>query len=289
MAKTDDILRSVTDPDRVFYQTGVMLNSDDFFAEQNYHRGRLARALKYTNGTGTLAGLKVEFDKEVSEVEADEDLEKIIVKPGLAIDRLGRQIEVSRSYCLRISRWYNNQSANDLRESWHQENSLWQGSVSGVVVDVFIKFISCEIGKTPSFSAGPFDSIDTVTTSRLRDSSEIDFIMRKESEPGVPLNKWPDFSEIADGQKATVMRKAIFDAWDEGSMSESIKALEPQSEHAAGQDSSSLFLARVIIPADEASAGNKPERRDENIVINNSLRLFVITNDALLNLLDIRV
>jgi hypothetical protein len=32
-------------PDRPFYDTGVLLGSDDFRDEQTYHRSRLARAL----------------------------------------------------------------------------------------------------------------------------------------------------------------------------------------------------------------------------------------------------
>ena len=53
MAKQVDSLVEVEGPDRVHYKTGVLLNADDFIAEQNYHRGRLARALACVNGSGT--------------------------------------------------------------------------------------------------------------------------------------------------------------------------------------------------------------------------------------------
>ena len=43
MAKRDDSLAEVEGPDRVNYATGVLLNAEDFQAEQDYHRGRLAR------------------------------------------------------------------------------------------------------------------------------------------------------------------------------------------------------------------------------------------------------
>ncbi len=46
-------------PSRVFYSLGRMLGVADFQADQNYHRGRLARALLQLCGTGTVAGLNV--------------------------------------------------------------------------------------------------------------------------------------------------------------------------------------------------------------------------------------
>ncbi len=44
---------------RVYYSLGRMLGVDDFQADQDYHRGCLARALLQLCGTGTVAGLNV--------------------------------------------------------------------------------------------------------------------------------------------------------------------------------------------------------------------------------------
>jgi hypothetical protein len=46
-------------PNRVFYSLGRMLGVEDFQTEQDYHRGRLARALQQLCGAGTVCGLKV--------------------------------------------------------------------------------------------------------------------------------------------------------------------------------------------------------------------------------------
>jgi hypothetical protein len=46
-------------PSRVFYSLGRMLGVDDFQADQDYHRGCLARALLQLCGTGTVSGLNV--------------------------------------------------------------------------------------------------------------------------------------------------------------------------------------------------------------------------------------
>src|SRR5277367_6178501 len=46
-------------PSRVYYSLGRMLGVDDFQADQDYHRGCLARALLQLCGTGTVSGLNV--------------------------------------------------------------------------------------------------------------------------------------------------------------------------------------------------------------------------------------
>jgi len=41
--------------DRLSYATGMLLDAQDFSDEQTYHRGRLARAIGFVAGAGTLA------------------------------------------------------------------------------------------------------------------------------------------------------------------------------------------------------------------------------------------
>jgi hypothetical protein len=40
---------------------------------------------------------------------------------------------------------------------------------NGVIADVFLNFVVCERGKTPAFASGPFDALDAIAPSRLRD------------------------------------------------------------------------------------------------------------------------
>src|SRR5580704_5873316 len=56
---TTDTLSTPPAPNRVYYSLGRMLGVEDFQADQDYHRGRLARALLQLCGTGTVAGLNV--------------------------------------------------------------------------------------------------------------------------------------------------------------------------------------------------------------------------------------
>ena len=83
-------------PERVHYAAGVLLDAEDFAAEQTYVRGRFARALAALTGYGTMAGLRV------SCAEDENPQREIKVAPGLALDRLGRLIEIRREQCLRV-------------------------------------------------------------------------------------------------------------------------------------------------------------------------------------------
>lgn len=286
MAKGEDSLPLQEGPDRVYYATGVLLGAEDFQAEQDYHRGRLARALAYAIGYGTLTGLKVVHEPaQAADTTHPARSERLLVAPGLAIDRLGRQIEVARSHCLRLDEWYAAQSPQLLRQAWHAAGNLWSGSPSGVAADLFIRFVVCERGKTPAFASDAFDSFDSVTAARLRDGFEIELILRQESTPALPQPQWPNF-----GNDAATLREAIFNAWREGSAFSTLQGLDPLPEHVPGQDTSALFLARVLLPADQGPIGQRPARRSsETVVVRNELRPFVVTANALARWLDIQI
>ena len=158
------------------------------------------------------------------------------------------------------------------------------------MVDVFIRFRACERGKTPAFATGPFDSIDAVTAARVRDGYHTELLLRQEASPGEPENPWPDFTAFPETDRPAQLREAIFSAWRETTQDSNLEGLDPLPEHAAGQDTTSLMLGRMIIPADEASAGGRPARRiADAIVIRNDLRRFVITSNALARMLGVNV
>ena len=178
-------------PDRVFYAAGVLLDAPDFAAEQLYHRGRLARSLAYLHGSGTISGLKVLFQSAVAPGESglvdpddptseqvfpDGREARILVQPGLAVDRLGRLIEVPGAACLRLQPWLEDLRASKTEaelntfvhpQSGEADTTISRGSSAmpisvsgdnrGIVADIFIRFRICEAGgRTPAFASGPF-------------------------------------------------------------------------------------------------------------------------------------
>jgi hypothetical protein len=283
----DPLAQKPEPPDRLFYATGILLDAEDFKAEQLYHRGRLSRALAYLHGGGTVAGLRVEW---VKPLEPGEDAkfprgraEEIVVAPGIAVDRLGRVIEVPASACIRLARWYEQQPAAELFKAFHPAK---QGDPANVVVvDVFIRFYSCERGKTPAFATGPFDALDAVQPSRMREFYKLELVAREHDDPDLLKSRLPDLSAIADeNERRNRLHEGVLDSWREGTEEahgqwKKNGGLGPLPEHEANQDPTSLFLARLKISADPpAEAGGKPIRKSiVDVSVDNLSRRFVYT------------
>ena len=263
MSITDekDPLDSAYQPDRVSYAVGAMLGVEDFTDEQTYHRGRLARALAFLYGAGTVAGLKVEYKGPKGPDE------EIIVHPGLVLDRLGRIIEIPRDACMRLDVWFQAQNPDDLAQAFH-------AAAGGVIADVFVRFVACERGKQPAFATGPFDATDYAAPSRLRDGYRLDLVLRKTDAPALPQNPWPDLASEPDAVKRrAALHAAIFDSWSAAAHQRGENdRLTPLAEHAAGQDTTSVFLARIVIPA---AAGDPPLRTATEVTVDNDSRVFV--------------
>lgn len=287
MSVRDDPLLAARDPDRVFYAAGMLLDAADFEAEQLYHRGRLARALLYLHGSGTVAGLRVDRER------ASDGAERVLVRPGMAIDRVGRVIEVGRDVCLRLDRWYDQQSAADLDAAMYE-------SRGGVVVDVFLRFVPCERGKTPAFAQGPFDATDAFQPARLRDGFEVRLFLRKNGALGLPASEWPEepAEEPEEGAEAPAppdpvrrLRDLVFGQWRAREGLEPDGEPDPQGEHLPDQDPTSIFLARLTLPAERGEAGERPTRRpdseEESVEVDNYSRRFVYPAGALARVLGL--
>lgn len=256
-------------PDRVFYDEGVLLDSADLRDEQSYHRGRLARVLTYLHGVGTMAGLRVIWDAPLKPGDdvnfPDGREEELRVAPGIAVDRLGRLIEVDRDWCVRLERWYEGQKPEDLDAAF----------AAGVVtVDVFVRFVPCERGRTPAFATGPYDALDAAVPSRIRDAFAFDLVLRPGTNPSLPDRPWPDFGKDPDK-----LHDALLEAWHEGTdFLDAQGRLLPALEHVAGQDPTALFLARVTLPA---KSGKPPTRTTDPVNVDNLSRRFVYPSGAL--------
>lgn len=280
MSTQKDPLLKQRDPDRLYYALGALLDKDDFTREQTYHRGRLSRGLAYLHGVGTAAGLEVTLE--------DHDGEDVLmVSAGMALDRLGRIIEIPRAACLRVGKWFDDQLADSLGHD-QLVNSFRSGSggnPDGVIVDVFIKFTVCERGKQPAFATGNFDALDAIAPSNLRDSYQLELVIRQEATLPVPDSGFPDLAGLNPLQiKQRVLQYKLQEAWKESTAwTGPGKTLLLMPEHVESQDGTEVLLARLIIPAT-----NPPLVRDTNvdIVIDNAIRQLVFSTTELAWLTD---
>ncbi|MCJ8500100.1 hypothetical protein [Desulfatitalea alkaliphila] len=273
-AKTTDPLETLRYPDRVNYANGVLLDENDFRAEQAYFRGRLGRALAYLHGFGTVAGLKVEPLPTESHV--------LRVTPGLAVDRLGRLIELQAPYCIRAPNWFATQNGDALAESF--ANSAVNGGPRAVVADLFIGFNTCERGMTPCFGADNADATDAFTADRLRDAATLDLVLRTQPENDKPRQQAP-YETLSAGPMdvATALAELrtfkIETAWRESEFWNSASGkINVGNEYTTRQNGTEVLLARLRLPA-----GEGPMQYDTNgaLEIDNHIRVLRLSTDEL--------
>lgn len=273
-----DPLEARPAPERVNYATGVLLQADDFEAEQTYHRGRLAQLARHLLGFGTLAGLRVNRPTE------RDNLLELRVEPGLALDRHGRLIEVAEPQCIRLAAWFEAQDGRYLRAATHDAPRV--PMPQAVVADVFLSAKPCGRGKTPSFASGPFDALDALVPARLAENPQLDLVLRLEGnippEGGpavagdmpVPKNFWP-----APGASAEAVREAVLGSWNIGFGTNAGETLSPLQEHVEGKEPSAVLLARVFIPVtlDRAASGTPAPRLDtaRRVTVDQTIRPII--------------
>lgn len=272
-------------PDRPWYATGVLLDAEDFQAEQLYHRARLAEAMRGLGGCGTLAGLRVAWqDAQAASGDAPAREEEIVVRPGLAVDRFGRLIEVPRPACLRLSRWLGG------LESAAAAAAVRTANVDGaafqeIVADVFIRFLALPRGYTPAQATGPFDATDAVQPSRIRDSYKLEMRLRPRRmalEGWLPRDPWGSVRQQANAAlRWRTLQDLILDGEPGGGDRWSGETPQPRSEHEDGVDPTMLFLARLRIPV--APPGTAPLTRlaGRDVSVRNDLREVVLSSSAL--------
>lgn len=285
--------------ERPVYATGMLLDAQDFLDEQTYHRGQLARALGAVAGSGTLAGLLVQHQPAV-ETGLDAAPEEIQVNAGLAVDRLGRLIELPRPACLRLQRWWDAEAARsnllqaDYTSPGRFISARAQAGVAlptrAVVADVFLRFVACPRGLTPAFASGPFDALNAVSVSRLRDAYELHLVPRRnltDTGLGLPLRAGAFTLPVTEETAAQALareaamddpsadaderRAALQDAVLHG-YHRTADGLPRGPEHPPTVDASAVFIARVLIPVEPT---DPTVRLGSAVLVDNHSRRFL--------------
>lgn len=273
-----DPLSTPPSPERVFYSTGRMLGVEDFQAEETYHRGRLARALMQACGAGTLSGLLV-----TSDGNADGTKLEIKVSSGVAIDYVGRIIEVPDTVCIVPQNWL-----NQYVKTWQAQQTGASPSTNpladpndaihggNLVIDVFAGFAGCSRGVTPSFaSPDNYDATDAFTANRTLDSFAMQLVLRTDAAPKTPVDPWASFGPLPTPSQIRqfILAGGLFPSG-------------PRPEFPSiNFDQTALYLARILVPATAGAAatpGNPPNGPTWNLnglsnsSIDNNTRLFLI-------------
>lgn len=276
-----DKLNPPSSPLRVYYATGRMLGVEDFQAEEDYHRGRLARALLQMAGTGTVSGLLVQTDGNTNVANLE-----IQVTPGIAVDRVGRIIEVPNTVCIvlqnwlaqYVSAWQAQQSGNSPGTAPIADPNTAIHDGKNLMIDVFVSFVGCTRGVTPSFaSRDDYDATDAFSPNRLLDSFTMQLVLRTDATPKTPLDPWASFGSQQPAPAALKQSILAGTLGPSGTFAE----YPPTSNF----DQTSVFLARILVPATAGAPGAPPAPPNPPIWnltglgsanIDNSSRLFLI-------------
>jgi hypothetical protein len=276
-APLTDSLNPPPSPQRVFYSTGRMLGVEDFQADQDYHRGRLARALVQLYGTGTVAGLLVKTDGNANLQQLE-----VQVTPGVAIDRVGRIIEVPRLVCIVLNTWLTQQV-----QAWQSQiNNPTPGQPAlpnpntaihdgtHLMVDVFTTFVPCTRGLTPCFAAeDDYDATDAFAANRWLDSFSMQLVLRTDPTPLTPADAWKTSGALPAGGAALTAPK--LSDLQNLLLNATAGPAAAAVEYPPHFDTSSIFLARLLIGATPGTGNQGPTWDLSNISIDNNSRLFV--------------
>ncbi len=144
----------------VRYHFGMLLGADDFDTAKAYHRDKLRLHNAWLHGEGVVWGFGVEL-------EASGQLR---VRPGLALDALGRELHLDADACLKVTEWF-----ADRRKRFPDDDNWFRQEGPAIRFDahIVICFKSCLTRQVPAL-AEPCEGSGTATEySRIFETVEI--------------------------------------------------------------------------------------------------------------------
>jgi hypothetical protein len=207
---------------------------------------------------------------------------ELAVTAGLAIDRVGRLIDVPRTVCILLNDWLAQQMAawaNQVANPWPggpvvSDPNLAIHDGKDLMCDVFATFVPCTQGITPSFaSKDDYDATDAFSANRYLDSFVLQVVLRTDPTPLTPADPWKGFGKLPAGGSALT---AAAQATIQGDVLNATAAQATGIEYPPNFDGSSVFLARILIAAKAGASGQPPTfNLAAPIAIDNSSRLYV--------------
>lgn len=179
---------------RVAYEAGMMLGLEATRDEQAYHRRRLNRHQYWFQGYGTLAGMRVSQSPATHANNTDAVNVRLLVSPGIGIDRLGREVLIHEPYCINLQDWLAAQSATDLQNGYDDPaNTLW--------LKVFVRQKDCPVGQQPVLARKLNLSTDAVQPSRTQDSVMLELVAELPDAGSDLFTPWGNHLGVADADQ----------------------------------------------------------------------------------------
>lgn len=165
---------------RLRYHYGMLLGAEDFSVEQRERvlRRRLHHALLH--GAGTVWGLRV----ALGDPDTEGKRARLIVRPGLAVDALGREIYVDQDQCLDVG-------ALARHPIW-AELLAPDGTTTGTLrrAYVLLRYEACQADPVPAISAPCDGPGDTAAYSRVLDRFHLELASAPPDDPHALQREW---------------------------------------------------------------------------------------------------
>ena len=183
----------MTPLERAYYAAGMMLDIGTIQAEQDYHRRRLNRLRYWFAGSGTIVGLAVTVDGDAAVPDDQDTKVEIRVGPGVGIDGLGRDFQLSTPYCLDLLAWINadGQTLEALRDGLNETENKVRLTVTAHHED-------CPTGLRPVLARKLNASTDPVDTSSVRDATQLLLTPGPAPKRGDHFWPWPALARPED-------------------------------------------------------------------------------------------
>ncbi len=218
---------------------------------------------------------------------------EMAVTAGLALDRVGRFIDVPRTVCILLNNWLAQQIA-----SWQQQLANPQPGQPAIpdpntavhngylVCDIFATFVPCTQGLTPCFaSEDDYDATDAFSPNQWLDSFAMQLVLRTDATPLTPVDPWKASGALpATGSGLTAANETTLQNLLLGATAGPAAAA---IEYPPSLDSSSVFLARIRIAATAGASGQPPAYNLAQVSIDNNSRLFVYPAGLLARLIGL--
>ncbi len=218
---------------------------------------------------------------------------ELAVTAGLAVDRVGRLIDVPRTVCILLNNWLAQQIAcwqKQLANPQPGQPAMADPNLAihngSLVCDVFATFVPCTQGLTPCFaSEDDYDATDAFSPNQLLDSFAMQLVLRTDATPLTPVDPWKSSGALAASGSAitaaneTTLQNLLLSA-----------AAGPAAaavEYPPSFDTSSVFLARIQIAATAGASGQPPVYNLAQVSINNNSRLFLYPAGLLARLIGL--
>jgi hypothetical protein len=222
----------------------------------------------------------------------------VAVTAGLAIDRVGRLIDVPRTVCILLNNWLAQQIA-----SWQAQIANPQPGQTPIpdpnlavyngttlVCDVFATFVPCTRGLTPCFATeDDYDATDAFSPNQWLDSFAMQLVLRTDGTPPLPpptpADPWkPSGPLVASGSGLTAANETTLQNLLLGAMA---GPTAKPVEYPPLFDTSSVFLARIKIAATTGASGQPPVFNLAQVSIDNNSRLFIYPAGLLARLIGL--